>query len=131
MRQQNAELVRRLGGAGVEYIIVGSAAAAAHGSPTFSGKLEILAPFTADSMSRLLVALRGTAPRHATRPDHPELTDDPERLALCRNLYVLTDLGRLDVVSELPAIGGYAEALGTARWSRVRGTPCQVLDLRG
>lgn len=129
MRQQNAELIRRLAEAGVEYMVVGDIAAAAYGGSYCSARLDIFAPFTVENLSRLLTALRGAHPRDATRPDSSAIPDAPEHLARYRRLYLLTDLGLLDVCRELPPLGSYAAAAATARTTRVRDVACKVLGL--
>lgn len=48
----------------------------------------------------------------AARPDLGEIQATAEELARSRNL--VTDVGDLDVLGELPPIGGYAEAAETA-----------------
>jgi len=128
MRQQNAELIRRLAAAEVAFVIVGGIAAAAHGGSRVTFDLDIVAPFTADNMARLLAALRDVHPRYVTRPDLA-VEATAEELGRYRNLYLLTDIGRLDVLGELPPLGGYTEAAATAIHATVVGVPCRVIGL--
>ena len=127
--QETDELLRRLGRAGVEFVVVGGLAAIAHGAQRTTQDLDIAAAFTPENMSRLLVALADVHPRNATRPDLGEIRATPEELAGYRNLYLVTDIGRLDVLGELPPIGGYAEAAANALRVVVFGSPCAILGL--
>jgi len=127
--QESDELLRRLLRNGVEFVIVGGLAAIAHGAQRMTQDLDITAAFTSENMARLLAALRDVHPRNATRPDLGELKASPEELARYRNLYLLTDIGRLDVLGELPPIGGYAEALVHALKVEIFGSACAVLGL--
>lgn len=129
MYQRNAEFIRRLSEAGVEYVLVGGVAAAAYGNERVTYDLDIVVPFTVENMSRLLTALQGVRPRHLTRPDLGEIPNDPEHFSRYRNLYLLTDIGRLDVLGELPPLGAYAEAAATAVEGQVLGRPCKVLGI--
>lgn len=129
MPQKNAELIRRLSEADVEYVLIGGVAAAAYGNTRVTYDLDIVVPFTVENMSRLLKALHDVHPRHLSRPDLGEIPNDPEQFARYRNLYLLTDIGRLDVLGELPPLGAYAEAIATAQQTQVLGSPCKVLGL--
>lgn len=127
--QESDELLRRLGAAGVEFVVVGGLAAVAHGASRMTIDLDIAAAFTPDNMARLLAALRDVRPRYATRPDLGEVTASPEELARYRNLYLVTDIGRLDVLGELPPIGGYREATTNAVNVDLMGHPCKILGI--
>ncbi len=127
--QETDELLRRLGRARVEFVVVGGLAAIAHGARRTTQDLDITAAFTPENMSRLLAALADVHPRNATRPDLGEIRATPEELAGYRNLYLLTDIGRLDVLGELPPIGGYAEAAVHALRVELFGSSCAILGL--
>jgi hypothetical protein len=53
----------------------------------------------------------------------------PESLAGFRNLYLITDLGQLDVLSEIAGIGEYSTVERHTIQVDLEGTPCRVLDL--
>lgn len=129
MRQSNAELLRRLLDAGVDFVIVGGWAAIAHGARRTTLDLDVVAAFDRDNMARLLDALKDTHPRNAARPDLGELTASPEELARYRNLYLTTDFGELDVLGELPPVGGYAEAAAGAVKVELFGRACAILGI--
>jgi len=127
--QESVELLRRLSEGGVEFVIVGGLAAIAHGSQRMTNDVDIAAAFTPENMARLLTALRDVHPRNAVRPDLGEIQASPEDLAKFRNLYLATDIGRLDVLGELPPIGRYADALANAVRIDLFGYPCSILGL--
>lgn len=112
--QESDELLRRLSDAGVAFVVVGGVAAIAHGAQRMTQDLDIVAPFNSDNMQRLLAAVRDVHPRNATRPDLGEIMATPEELAQYRNLYLVTDIGRLDVLGELPPVGHYPQAAANA-----------------
>lgn len=123
------ELLRRLLAAGVEFVIVGGIAAAIHGSETDTQDIDIVSVFTRENMARLLDAIRDLHPRNAARPDLGPIPDDPEHLARHRNLYLVTDLGRLDVLGEIPPLSGYAEVAAAADKTTVFEHTCAVINL--
>lgn len=129
MRQSNDKLLRLLIDGGVEFVIVGGIAAIAHGALRTTLDLDIVAAFSHENMARLLRALREVHPRNAARPDLGEIQVTAEELAKYRNLYLVTDVGELDVLGELPPIGGYAEAAAGAVRFELFGEECAVLGL--
>ena len=123
------ELLKRLIAAEVEFVLVGGVAAAMHGSDQLTRDLDILAAFNPENMARLLVALRDLHPYDSARPDLGELRTSPEELARYRNLYLGTDIGRLDVLGEIPPLSGYPEVAAEATSAEFLGATCKVISL--
>ena len=61
--------------------------------------------------------------------DLPPLPEEPEKLDGFRNLYLVTDLGPLDVLSEITGVGGHSEVERHAFGVDLEGVRCRVLDL--
>lgn len=91
----------------VDFVIIGGVAAIAHGSAAFTLDFDIAVPFTEENLGRLITTLAPHHPRYALAGDRRAVTEAPELLAKNRNLYLLTDLGRLDIVSEVAPVGDY------------------------
>lgn len=127
--QRSDELLRRLIDRGVEFVVVGGLAAIAHGSQRMTQDLDIVAAFTEDNLRRLMAALAEVHPRNAARPDLGEIQATPVELARFRNLYLRTDIGHLDVLGELPPLGGYADAVHTSIQVPIFGRSCPILGL--
>ena len=127
--QESDELLRRLIYGGVEFVVVGDLAAMAHGVRGLNQGLDIVAAFTPENMQRLLAALHDVRPCNAVSREFPAIHASAEELASWRNIYLVTDLGRLDVLGELPLIGGYAEAVVHAVWIEIFGGVCAILGL--
>lgn len=129
MDEDLVQLLERLLAAGVEFVVVGGIAAVIHGSRQNTDDLDIAAKFSRDNVARLLAALGDTHPKHVTRPDLGEISDDPDHFTRYRNLYLVTDLGRLDILGELPPLGGYDEIAATAVRIDISGRECAVISL--
>lgn len=127
--QDTPELLLRLLEAGVEFIVVGGMAAAIHGSTRNTDDLDVAAPFTRQNMERLLAALTPLRPRNAARPDLGTISASPDELSRYRNLYLTTDKGRLDILGEVPPLGGYAEVDAEAEKIPFLGRTCKVIGL--
>lgn len=124
-----AELIARLRGAQFEFVVIGGFAAIVHGSSQVTVDFDVAAPFTLQNCARLLDALTGLHPRHAHTVDKRPLTQSADELATWKNLYLLTDYGRLDVLSRVDAVGDYEQMLRGAVSLDVFGAPCRVMSL--
>jgi hypothetical protein len=113
----------------VEYVLVGGMACVIHGSQMVTQDVDICAPLTPENMSGLLAALAGVHPRFRTTRDLRPLPNNAEDLKGFKNLYLITDMGQLDVLSEISGIGGYDEVERHTIQVDLEGTPCRVLDL--
>ena len=123
------DLLRRLNEGGVRYVIVGGIAAITHGSLRHTYDLDICAPLDHDNVVRIIRALAGTHPRWRMCPDLPEISPDNPMLRGLRNLYLVTDLGPLDVLGELPGVGTVEDAERRSEEAHFHGIKCRVIDL--
>ncbi|HUB08501.1 MAG TPA: hypothetical protein VMB50_15960 [Myxococcales bacterium] len=123
------DLLRRLADHGVEFVLVGGMAAAAHGSSVVTEDVDICIRFDLATLERLLAALRDSHPRQRMRPQRDPLSDDPKTYLRWRNLYVVTDEGQLDVLSEVTGVGGLDDLLPRSDELDLGGFRCRVIGL--
>lgn len=123
------QLLERLTDAQVDFVVVGGTAAVLHGSAMATYDLDVLMPFTEPNCERLLEAVSGLHPRLSHTVDKRPLQLTAKELAGFRNLYLLTDLGRLDVLGSLPPIESVSSVFQSADWMDVGGLRVRVLPL--
>jgi hypothetical protein len=123
------DLLKRLNDHQVKYVLVGGMACVIHGSQVVTQDVDICAPLTMENLSRLLAALAGEHPRFRTTRDLRPLPDEPEELKGFKNLYLLTDLGQLDILSEIAGVGDHSQVERHTIQIDLEGTQCRVLDL--
>lgn len=104
--QQTTELLRLLQKEEVEFVVIGGVAAVAYGASYMTEDLDIVAPFSTDNVQRLLNAVAAINPRHAMRPEL-RIVEPAEKLARWRNIYIRTDIGRVDVLCDVPPLGTF------------------------
>lgn len=118
-------LIQALLRAGVEFIVVGGAAAVLHGAPITTQDLDIVHRRTADNvqrLSQLLAELDATFRGRDLRPS-------PELLAGSGQLNLSTNLGPLDPMCVLHDGRGYEELLPHTTVLTDGSSAIRVLDL--
>src|SRR5881628_1993722 len=99
-----AQIISRLHGAGVEFVLVGGIAAVRHGASYLTYDVDICVPVAPDNFKKIGSAVRDLNPRFRQKKEIKfELTD--ELLSTLQNLYLITDLGPLDCLGEITGIG--------------------------
>lgn len=126
--QKTPELIRLLCDAEFKFIIIGGVAAIVHGSATFTVDLDVTAPFSVENMGRLVEALDAYNPRHALTADRLPLELKPKALTEFKNLYVETDIGRLDILGET-SVGDYRALRSNAVETSIGGQLCLVIGI--
>lgn len=102
---QFRELLRRLIAAELDFVVVGGVAATLHGVQEPTRDLDVCIRLSRDNWSRIVDVLTPIHPRYALTPDKRPFTPTVEELEHFRNLYALTDLGRIDFLGEVPPLG--------------------------
>lgn len=126
--QNLAELTRRLIAAEVEFVLVGGFAAIAHGVIRSTLDVDICCRFSEENLMRIQRAVADLHPVHRPRTDLPlELT--PTQCAGLKNLYLKTDLGILDCLGEIKAVGNYDEVSKHVVELELPIGKCRVIDL--
>jgi len=121
-------LLQRLHDHNVEFVLVGGFAALVHGSTLVTRDLDISCRFTEENLRRIQQAMADLHPVHRMRPDLP-LVLTPEICRSLKNLYLITDIGRLDCLGEVKGVGDFAEVLKHSVFVELPFGQCRVLDL--
>lgn len=126
--QNLAELTRRLIAAKVEFVLVGGFAAIAHGVLRTTRDVDICCRFSEENLMRIQQAVADLHPVYNPRRDLPlELT--PAVCASLKNLYLKTDLGILDCLGEIKAVGGYDAVWQRSVELELPIGRCRVIDI--
>jgi len=123
------DLLRTLAAAGVDFILVGGVAAAAHGSPRSTQDLDVVYSREGRNLQRLVEAMRPYHPYLRGAPTGLPFRLDLETLRAGLNFTLVTDLGWLDLLGEILGGGTYEDLLSHSISVEVFGSSCRVLDL--
>ncbi|MBI4658761.1 MAG: nucleotidyltransferase [Verrucomicrobia bacterium] len=111
MPQNDQALLTRLSESGLEFVVIGGVCVVFHGVPMATFDLDICCPFGEENVRRLAAALGDLHPVHRLTANKLSLEATRDRFADFKNLYLQTDLGKLDCLSEVAGVGTFAEAL--------------------
>ncbi len=123
-------LLQRILSKQIECVLVGGLAAVAHGSAALTRDLDVCFRFHPENIHRLLEALEGTHPCvRAGKGIVPLEQYEASRLAQLKNLYLKTDLGELDLLSNITGVGDYEEVQRHSIEIEIFGFTCKILDI--
>jgi hypothetical protein len=122
-------LIKRLVENEVQFIIIGGFAAVLHGSSVMTEDLDLCVSFKKNNIEHLLKAFKDIHPEHRLIGKTRPVDESAERLSAYKNLYLKTDLGYIDLLSELPGIGEYEEIIEHTIIISLFDMNCRVLDI--
>jgi hypothetical protein len=124
MRSDFPSLLRRLVDAGVDFVIVGGYAGVVHGCTLVTQDVDICCSFSPGNLLALQKAIADLHPVHRMTPGRQPLKLTAENAGQFRNLYLDTDLGHLDCLSEIQGLGGYDELAKASQTIAIDGSGC-------
>jgi len=113
----------------VRYIVVGGAAALAHGSARLTQDLAIVYERSPENLDRLVATLRNLKPYLRGAPPGLPFVWDRATLARGLNFTLETSLGFIDLLGEIPGGGGYAALAPQSVDLPMFGGTCKCLSL--
>jgi hypothetical protein len=122
-------LLRLLADAGVRFIIVGGAAATAHGSARLTQDLDVVYERSRENLDRLIHALAPYDPYLRGAPPGLPFVLDADTLKRGLNFTLTTKLGDLDLLGEIAGGGDYARLEPHTIELHLFGIRCLCLDL--
>lgn len=126
--QNLSELTKRLILGQVEFVLVGGFAAVAHGVMLVTRDVDICCRFSEENLMRIQKAFADLHPVHRSRPDL-SLNLTPEQCSSLKNLYLKTDLGVVDCLSEVLGVGGFEEVAKQSIEVELPSGICRVLSI--
>src|SRR2546421_491452 len=126
---QFPDLLRLLSNAKAEYIVVGGAAATAHGSARLTLDLDIVYRRTAENINRIVTALAPLNPYPRGAPPGLPFRWDAKTVQLGLNFTLKISLGAIDLLGEITGGGDYDELLPHCVSLELYGARCFCLDL--
>jgi predicted nucleotidyltransferase len=124
-----AALLGALSGQGARFILVGGAAAVAHGSARLTQDVDVVYARDADDLRRIVAALAPFKPYPRGAPPGLPFQWDERTLGNGLNFTLQTEIGAIDLFGEIVGGGGYSDLLPHSVEIAVYGATCLLLSL--
>jgi predicted nucleotidyltransferase len=124
-----AQLLERLAGSGIDFVVIGGFAAVLHGSSQVTQDLDICAVLTEENVAKLREVLKDLNPRHRMTAQKLSFLDLPPPGTPLENLYLRTEMGVVDVITEVIGVGDYERLRAKAPTMMMGGKPVRVIAM--
>ena len=111
MPQNDQALLTRLRGSGLDFVVIWGVCVVFHGAPLATFDLDICCPFGEENIQRIESAVANLHPFHRLTANKLPLEASRGAFGELRNLYLQTDLGKLDCLSEVSGVGDFQAVL--------------------
>ena len=123
-------LLERLLRYDIDFVLAGGLASVVHGSPVVTQDIDICIAINETQVGKLRGALKDLNPKHRMNPNFkPPFLEYPKKLDGVDNIYLETDLGVLDILSELKPVGNFERIQKNAITVSLYGHQCKVISL--
>lgn len=130
MQQNLKSLLDRLLTHDIDFVLIGGFAAVVHGVTLVTQDLDICAAITESEVVKLRAALKDLHPWHRMNPTaRLSFLEHPREVQGTRNIYLKTDLGVLDILSEASPAGSFEELKKRAMEIPLYGHKCKVISI--
>jgi predicted nucleotidyltransferase len=122
-------LLQRLCDAEIDFVIVGGFAAVLHGSSLMTRDLDVCALLTQENLSKLREVLQDLRPVHRLSGQKLSFLDNPAPDVKVSNLYLGTDFGPVDLLSNILGVGDFESVRANAVEVDLFGRRYRVISL--
>jgi len=124
------ELLKRILKEKVNFVLIGGFAGVAHGASQVTQDLDICISINKNQIQKLRKALQDLHPVHRMNPNFkPSFLDYPKNAEKLNNIYLQTDIGILDILTEVSPIGDFKKVKKNAKKIKLFGYPCFIISL--
>jgi len=124
------QLIHRLIDAKIDFVIIGGYAGVLHGSSYVTRDLDICAVLTPANVQRLRETLKDLHPQHRMTPQKLSFLEIPkEGEPPLQNVYLNTDWGIIDILTNVLGVGDFQRLKNTATTMPFHDKTCLVMSL--
>ncbi|HEY5042116.1 MAG TPA: hypothetical protein VIK53_08945 [Verrucomicrobiae bacterium] len=123
------EILRRLHDEKVEFSLIGGFASRHYGVTLVTEDVDICARFTPENLRRIESAFKDFHPRHRLTANKLPLELTDELCGSLKNIYLTTDLGILDCLSQVAGVGDFDAVLRQSELKEFPFGRCYILNI--
>ena len=113
----------------LELVIIGGFAAVLHGCNQTTRDIDVCFILSPEQIALLRETLKPLNPRHRMTPEKLSFLEYPKDLEGVKNLYLETDLGILDIISHVEAVGDFNAVAKNAAEIEIYGNRCRLISI--
>ncbi len=114
----------------IDFVLIGGFAAVVHGSTLVTQDLDICTSMTIENVEKLREVLKKYNPIHRMNIDKKlSFIEHPRSLDSLKNIYLSTDLGVLDILSETKPAGDFETIKKNSIQISLYGHLCRVISI--
>jgi hypothetical protein len=129
MTQNDRVLLTRLRAHDVDFVIIGGVCGVLHGVSLVTYDLDVCCPFSLENLRRIEASVQDLHPYHRLAANKLPLELTDELASRLKNLYLQTDLGKLDCLSEVAGIGDFQQVLKNSVVNKTSYGEFRMLDI--
>jgi hypothetical protein len=129
MKDDFLSLLGRLAREGIDFVIVGGFAGTVHGQTLVTQDIDICLDFSPSNLLALQKAISDLHPFHRMTPKQKKLELTEKNCGQFKNLYLDTNIGRLDCLSNIMGIGNYRKVKEASEVVETGGIRLRVLNI--
>jgi hypothetical protein len=130
MKPDLRALLKRLIQNNIDFVLVGGFACVVHGSSLVTEDIDICIAINEEQIKKLRNALKDLSPKHRMNPNFkPSFLSHPQKLEGVNNIYLETDFGVLDILSEVRPVGDFEAIKSRAITISLFDQECHVISL--
>lgn len=123
------KLLKKLLESNIDFVIVGGFAGVVHGATQVTQDLDICLLIDDKKINALRQCLKDIHPKHRMLPQKPSFLEIPESTKNIKNIYLETDLGVVDIISEVTNVGDFKRVEKKSISVSLFGHNCKVISL--
>jgi predicted nucleotidyltransferase len=113
----------------IDFVVVGGFAGVLHGSSLLTQDLDLCLLLTPNNVAKLRSILKDFHPKHRMTPKRLSFLEVPEDTSRLNNLYLETDLGTVDLISQVTGVGDFERVSRNAVKVELFGHSCKVISI--
>jgi len=113
----------------LDFVLIGGFAAVLHGCNQTTRDIDVCLVLSPEQIHVLRAVLKPFNPKHRMTTNKLSFLQYPEDVSGIKNLYLETDLGVLDIISHVEAVGNFYDVLKNAHKIELYSGECYVISI--